>query len=129
MARVAALRKVTNEATMKRVPAKEVEAHIDATNPFRGQARDAWYAMPIGWEKLSWSFGVVDLDDIPEVTPASKRDVKRYASHAKKRKEGFPAVVLIEHSSGLEVVDGAHRIAAARQLEHEGVAAYVGVRR
>lgn len=111
---------------MMRVTAQEVEKHINATNPHHG-ARDAWQGMPVGWDRLYWFFGKFPIDELPEVSPASKKDVKRYAAHAKKWKKDFPAIVVIGKPPDSVVADGAHRLAAARLLGNTFIDAYWGI--
>jgi len=48
------------------VTPEEVAKHIDDTNPHVGGSRDAWGAMPIGWERLIWSLRTVPLADLPQ---------------------------------------------------------------
>lgn len=113
---------------MRKASAQEVGEHIDATNR-SGGPRDAWQGMPVNWGDLDWTYGTIALNDLPEVHPASKRDVKRYAAFAKKTKKPFPAIVVIGVPGGPVVADGAHRVAAARSLGHGTIEAYVGVPR
>lgn len=71
---------------------------------------------------------MVDIDIIPNVHPASRRDVVRYARHYKN--SVFPAIVLSINNAGrVTIEDGAHRLAAARSLGHAKIAAYVGFSR
>lgn len=109
---------------MVKVSWEEVESHINATNPHRGE-RDAWRALPGGLAKLSWSLEPVLIKNLPEVFPISKRDVNRYASYQKKRQSDFPPIVVLV-TRAVEVVDGSHRVAAAEKLGHQEIMAYVG---
>lgn len=99
-----------------------VIAHVVATNPHRGTARDALQALPYDMRKLRWQRRIVPLDRLPAVHPASIRDVKRYARHP----GILPEIVLVERRTGIEVIDGAHRIAAARLRGDDKIPAYVG---
>jgi hypothetical protein len=111
---------------MVRASWAEVVAHVDKTNPHHG-ARDAWGGIGRDSPQLLWSVGVVSISRLPEVHPASSRDVKRYAKHAQKTKGEFPAIVISCRSNKIIILDGAHRLAAARMLGHGTIRAYVGV--
>ena len=98
-------------------------------NPHRG-ARDVRHAIGSDFSEVrDWSRQRFPLDELDE-SPASRRDVKRYAALVEKRGTEFPPVVLIVHTSRVrpyvEIVDGAHRIAAARLLGRRDIDAYVG---
>jgi hypothetical protein len=110
---------------MAAIAATEIAAHIERTNP-HGGARSAWLGMPIDWRELRWRRETLKLSDLPTVHPASVRDVKRYATHAKTTREPFPAIVVVVRGGRISVADGAHRLAAARQLGHETIDAFVG---
>lgn len=107
-----------------KVPWEEVEQHVNATNPHRG-ARDFWSGAPPGLAKLSWSLEPVSIENLPEVFPISKQDVRRYATFTKKHGTDFPPIV-VRVTIDVEVIDGSHRIAAAESLGHEQIMAYVG---
>lgn len=103
------------------VSADEVFAHIEATNPHRG-GRNAWTVMPENWREYRWMRGQVPVDMLPPVQPASKDDVRKYA-----RKKGvLPAVVLIVALDEEILVDGKHRVAAARRRKQSDISAYIG---
>lgn len=104
----------------------EVLAHIDVVNRgHRGTPRDFWGAAPFGLDTLSWSLEPVALRNLPEVEPFSRRDVQRYAAFSKKHKSDFPPIILLV-TFDVEVLDGAHRVAAAESLGHREIMAYVG---
>lgn len=104
------------------VSSEQVAKHIDATNLHRGGARDAWFGMPVGWDQLSWELTSVAVRDLPEVSPASKRDAKRYAKFG----GALPAIVLLKRGQKFVIADGAHRVAAARLQGLQNIQAYVG---
>jgi hypothetical protein len=62
------------------------------------------------------------------VEPASERDVSRYARRAEAG-EDFPPIVLMDTGRGFVIVDGAHRLAAARAAGRRWISAFVGSRK
>lgn len=108
------------------VPWQDVEKHINRYNPHRG-SRDAWWSgIGVTMRQREWGYGLIPTSDLPDVSPASKRDVKRYAKHFQKTGSEFPAIVLSVDGDRVTVDDGAHRLAAARSLGVKRIAAYVG---
>lgn len=109
---------------------EEVRRHIDNTNPHRGM-RDFWQhgASRAGTarslSRLSWTLENVSIDNLPEVFPLSRQDVRRYAQREKKTAKGFPPIV-VAVTLDVEVLDGSHRVAAAEYLGYDQITAYVG---
>lgn len=104
----------------------DVMAHIDRYNPHT-ESRDAWQGIGLGFSELAWVRTSVPLADIGELYPASKRDVKAYA-RAIARGSPPPAVVLERTNGAYAVLDGAHRISAARLAGMREIDAFVGTR-
>jgi hypothetical protein len=103
-----------------------VIAHIERTNPHAGTARDAWLAVSADMRHADWILGDLILATVPVLHPASKRDVKRYATF----RGAFPAVVVTVNKDGsVSVADGAHRVSAARLRGNDTMPAYIGMRR
>lgn len=126
--------------TAEGLTANDVLAHMLRTNPHRGARHVRGAIGSTFWDARDWTRRLVPLDELHE-EPASKRDVKRYAAFAKRLGTDFPPVVLIRHPPRdwdigqgqmrhipprFEIVDGAHRIAAARLLGRGAIDAYVG---
>jgi hypothetical protein len=109
--------------------------HIDKTNPHpSGSPRDAFMGIPSDLSIYDWNIEPIDIfPDDPKINkeklyPASKRDVKRYMSHYKKyNKEGidFPAIVLVDNGTEYTILDGAHRLQSAINL-NVPIKAYIG---
>jgi hypothetical protein len=60
--------------------------------------------------------------DLPQVWPASQRDVKRYA----KMRTPIHAIVVCQRGRRTVVEDGEHRLAAARLRGDSEIDVYVG---
>lgn len=114
-----------NNLDLAPVSSLEVEEHIDATNT-PGGPRDAWAGIGSEFNSLKWGYGAIPIAELPDVFPASKKDVKRYARHAGDRNGKFPAIVISVANGRVTVLDGAHRLAAARLLGRKTIDAYVG---
>lgn len=107
-----------------RVSWDDVQREMDRACPQAGTGR-AWSA-PADAHELVWMRERVQLADVCEVDPWSKRDVARYA---KRSPATQPPVMLIEHASGcLFPEDGAHRVAASRLRGDRTIDAFVGRR-
>lgn len=107
-----------------RVSWEEVQREMDRSCPHAGTGR-AWSA-PVDAHELTWTRERVQLADVCEVDPWSKRDVARYA---KRSPATQPPIMLIEHSAGcLFPEDGAHRVAASRLRGDRVIDAFVGRR-
>lgn len=106
------------------VDARKVEAHVLRYNPHTGP-RDARTALASeDLTQYDWQGpAAIDPNDprLSDVYAASKRDVAKYAKHP----GPLPAVVLLDHGWKWAVLDGAHRIEAAR-ARRSNVLAYIG---
>ena len=105
------------------VTVDDIIAHVRATNPHLDYARNALNQIP--FRQLAWDGPItVDVNDarLPELHPASKRDVARYS----RLKTEFPAIVLERRGPKFVLHDGAHRLAAARQRGDSTIKAFVG---
>jgi len=109
----------------------KVMMHVASTNP-HGRVRperDAFVASR--FQDWAWPDPpmLIWLDDprLEEVHAASRRDVRRYAARIT-RGETPPAVVLGNEGRRFAILDGAHRIEAARQAGLDSIQAFVGVR-
>jgi hypothetical protein len=112
---------------MRVVTVEEVEKHIDATNPHIGP-RNAWdLAIPKDWRLCQWSYDEVNIEDLPLLMVASKEDVKAFATRKIREGKPFPAIIIIGKPPDAVVVDGSHRLAAARLLGNTTIDAYIGV--
>lgn len=111
------------ESIFVHVPVNEVIKHIDSTNPHRGTSRDAWAGIGSSFNLARWYKGKLHISELPNVFPASRRGVKRYAKFGK----NFPAIVVIVNNGTIEVIDGVHRVAAARIIGLDIIDAYVGL--
>lgn len=116
------------------IPWSEVYKHIDNTNPHAPtSSRNAWGGVSTTLPTLIWHKETIQPDDprfMGGVSPASMRDVKRYAKHYQKWKDhphykGIPAIVLQSRDGRFIVQDGAHRLAACMLLGIP-VDAYIG---
>lgn len=107
----------------RRSSASEVAAHIDNTNMYAGTDRDAWGGIGSDFNDLAWRYyASFPIAYLPIVHPASRRDVARYAA----MRTNFPAIVVQSSGGRVVVLDGAHRLAAARRRGDNTIAAYVG---
>ena len=106
----------------------EVLAHIARHNPHEGKARDAAGALGRSfWRATNWRREAFPVASLPPLSPASARDVKRYARWRREDGKPFPAVVIVRHAGGeVELVDGAHRSGAAVMVGDATVDAFVG---
>jgi hypothetical protein len=107
---------------------KFIKQYIEKTNPHTG-SRDAFQG--IGrLSDFTWNVKQtliqpddkkIDLDDL---YPASKLDVKRYKKAYLKGSE-FPPIVLVDKGNKYTILDGAHRLKAAIELDVP-IRAYIG---
>lgn len=105
----------------------EVErSMLRASAKHAGGPRDARWALDGGEEDLLWTREQVLIHAF-NVEPISASDVRRYA---KKMRAGEtpPPIVVAERVRGFSVIDGAHRVAAAKSLGLDRMDAWVGRR-
>lgn len=107
-----------------------IAAHIRQHNPHKGTARDAESAVRLS--DHDWDNTVHELDPndkrLQHSTAYSKRDVNRYAKSRERGSDFPPIVVAQDHyapEKRLMVLDGAHRLDAARKLG-VSIKAYIG---
>lgn len=110
---------------MTPVTLADLMEHIRRYDCHPGSSRSAWNAMPLGWRGLSWTLEEVPTTTLPIVFPVSNGDVIRYAASAR---DGSPLPAIIVQSTpwGSDVVDGIHRLSAARLLGQQSICALVG---
>lgn len=103
--------------------------HLDKTNRHhRGTPRDAFMGSP--FHKYNWDTKPITISpddpriDLPNLYPASKRDVKRYMVAYKKGSK-FPPILITIKNNKIIILDGAHRLQAAINL-NVPIDAYVG---
>lgn len=72
-----------------------------------------------------WFSGEFPVADLPE-PPTQQQDVEWYVRRHKNSKGDFKPIVVTVYGNSISVWDGAHRIAAARQLGLRAIPAYVG---
>ena len=106
----------------------DIIQHIKKTNPHKG-SRDAFGGIGslknYSWEDKTRLIYPNDIKINKEMLyPASKLDVKRYAKAYNKGSK-FPPIVIIEKEKEYEILDGAHRLKAAIDL-NVPIEAYVG---
>lgn len=101
------------------------QSMLGASAKHAGGPRDARWALGYGEEELVWTrerYPVAGL----KVEPISSADVRRYARRMSTGEQP-PPVVLAERDPGrFAVIDGAHRVAAAKSLGLVEVDAWVG---
>jgi hypothetical protein len=101
------------------------QSMLGASAKHAGGPRDARWALGYGEEELVWTrerYPVAGL----KVEPVSAADVRRYARRMDAGEQP-PPVVLAERDPGrFAVIDGAHRVAAAKHLGLAEVDAWVG---
>jgi hypothetical protein len=101
------------------------QSMLGASAKHAGGPRDARWALGYGEEELVWTrerYSVAGL----KVEPISPADVRRYARRMSAGEQP-PPVVLAERDPGrFAVIDGAHRVAAAKSLGLAEVDAWVG---
>ena len=114
---------------------KDVLRSVMEHNPYEGSSRDALPALPHDSERLVWRKKEISLASLPEVHPASERDVRSYAKHREKTGEEFPPIVVVKRKKqhgkkpavfSLTIYDGEHRVAAARSVGDQKIWAFVG---
>lgn len=121
------LRKVKSSKT--KVPVDVVyRSIIDASKGHKGTARDVEHALTESFYKSDWTLQLVNVHDhmLRYVEPHNKRDVKRYSKTI--LTASVPPVCLLDKGDYYEVVDGAHRIAAARLAGRETLPAFIGTK-
>lgn len=99
---------------------------LAASAKHAGGPRDARWALGHGEEDLLWTREQLPIHAL-KVEPFSAADVRRYARRMGAG-EAPPPVVVAERGRGLSVIDGAHRVAAAKSLGLAQVDAWVGRR-
>lgn len=109
------------EPNSRPLPWSAVSREMNRHDPHRGTSR-SWQA-PADADDLTWTRERVNIRDILETDPWSKRDVAHYSKLSPATQ---PPVLLVEEGRGLVVWDGAHRVAAARQRGDSYVDAFVG---
>lgn len=97
---------------------------LAASAKHAGGPRDARWALGYGEEDLLWTREQLPIGAV-KVEPISAADVRRYARRMRAG-EVPPPVVVAERGRGLSVIDGAHRVAAAKSLGLTQVDAWVG---
>jgi hypothetical protein len=97
---------------------------LAASAKHAGGPRDARWALGHGEEDLLWTREQLPIHAL-KVEPISAADVRRYARRMGAG-EAPPPVVVAERGRGLSVIDGAHRVAAAKSLGLAQVDAWVG---
>lgn len=97
---------------------------LAASAKHAGGPRDARWALGYGEEDLVWTREQLPIGAL-KVEPFSAADVRRYAKRMRAG-EAPPPVVVAERGRGLSVIDGAHRVAAAKSLGRTQVDAWVG---
>lgn len=97
---------------------------LAASAKHAGGPRDARWALGYGEEDLLWTREQLPIGAV-RVEPISTADVRRYARRMRAG-EVPPPVVVAERGRGLSVIDGAHRVAAAKSLGLTQVDAWVG---
>lgn len=104
--------------------------HIKNTNPHSGP-RDAFQGIS-SLKGYNWNIKPIyiypgDLKiNKPMLYPASKRDVNRYMKAYTKGSE-FPPIVLFDNGKEYTILDGAHRLQAAINL-NVPIKAYIGTK-
>ena len=102
--------------------------HIKNTNPHSGP-RDAFQGIS-SLKRYNWNIEPIYIypNDLkinkPMLYPASKRDVNRYMKAYTKGSE-FPPIVLFDNGKEYVILDGAHRLQAAINL-NVPIKAYIG---
>lgn len=116
----------------------EIIQHVTKHNPHDGERDARWSVQKSILNEYEWSFEVIQPNDsrIVNLSPPSKRDVKRYMKLYQTGSE-FPAIVLFLKGRGydyindkpigehFEIADGQHRLQAAVNL-NVPIKAYVG---
>ena len=101
------------------------QSMLRASAKHEGGPRDARLALGHGDAGLLWTREPIPVASL-EVRPFSRSDVARYARRMQKG-EAPPPIVVAERDRGrLSVVDGAHRVAAAKSLGQTELDAWVG---
>jgi hypothetical protein len=115
---------------MKRLTCLEIQAYIRSIERephHRFRSRQAPGAYDLCEQTFNRRPVLIDPRKL-RVEPHSDRDVQRYARRIAAG-EKPPPVVLIDRKFWYEIVDGAHRIAAARAAGLHRIPAFVGRRR
>jgi hypothetical protein len=107
------------------VQTPDLISHLLRYDTYPGTTRSVWRLMPLGWRDLRWTLEEVPVSSLPDVVPESDIDVRRYAASAENGSP-FPALIVHATSWGSDVLDGHHRLAAARLLGQKNILAYVG---
>lgn len=117
----------TFEQQYRFIDSKEVLANMLRHNPHSG-ARDVRGAIPIYFNELEWEEQLVDPNDprLVHCYAHNKRDVNRYAKRMSASPTGVvPHITLSDQGARWQVIDGAHRLEAAR-LAGKKLWAYIG---
>ena len=99
--------------------------HVRKTDAHRHPGDARYVDLPSDVCDYRWTEETVLVPSLPEVSPASRRDVQRYAKALKQGHEA-PAIVVTVRAGALVVQDGAHRIAAAREARVPRMRAWIG---
>lgn len=114
----------------KPVSREEVYRAMVANNPHEG-ARSVLNAIPYDFDEYTWYAGTINPNDtgLSHVYAHVKKDVKRYAkTMSQSGLAGVPPVTLTAKGKRYGVVDGAHRIEAARLAGLSELRAYIGIK-
>lgn len=101
------------------------QSMLRASAKHEGGPRDARLALGHGDAGLLWTREPIPVASL-EVRPFSRSDVARYARRMQKGEVPPPVVVAERDRGRLSVVDGAHRVAAAKSLGQTELDAWVG---
>jgi hypothetical protein len=118
-------RSVSAERMLEYIRSTEVESHHRHASR-RAESGLGFDFFEYAWPKAPVAVDVWDRRFVEDlIHPASARDVARYAKQIAQGAEVLP-IVLMDKGSRFALVDGAHRLAAARVAGMTHIMAYIG---